>query len=52
MNPAVTAWLDSPEGGGYFTLQRNLIRAHDSNCSSLDNVWMPRKGGYDVSAFV
>ena len=41
----VVRWLDDPDGGGTFTRQRDLIRAHPPECSSLAHPWLPRKGG-------
>jgi hypothetical protein len=41
----VSRWLDNPDGGGRFTGQRDLIRAHDQTCPALKYAWLPRKGG-------
>lgn len=39
-------WLDSPDGGGMFTAQRDQILAHGLDCPGLSDVWMPRRGGH------
>lgn len=39
-------WLDNPDGGGRFPVQRDAIRAHDQTCTSLNSAWLPRAGGH------
>lgn len=38
-------WLTHPDGGGYFTRQRDAIHAPDPTCPALKHAWLPRKGG-------
>lgn len=41
----VRHWIADPDGGGMFTGQRNLIQAHDTQCPSLKDAWLPRRKG-------
>jgi hypothetical protein len=41
----ILKWLDDPKGGGVFTRQRDGIRSHNPECTSLERVWLPRLGG-------
>ena len=45
LNTYVLRWMDDPDGGGAFTGQRDLIHAHDQECPSLREAWLPRRKG-------
>lgn len=44
-NTYLARWLTDPDGGGCFTRQRDLILAHDQDCTSLRHAWLPRRRG-------
>lgn len=46
MTTYLERWLDDPDGGGCFLRQAELIRQHNPECPSLDDVWLPKRNGY------
>lgn len=43
---SIQSWLNNPDGGaGCFKATGDKVRQHDPSCKSLEDVWMPHKGG-------
>ncbi len=45
LNKYLQKWVTDPRGGEHFTEQRDAILAHDPDCRSLNDAWLPRRGG-------
>lgn len=45
MTTPLQRWADNPDGGGLYTGLRERILAHNPACTSLDWIWLPRRGG-------